>query len=326
MEFCFYKDLKEWKDENIVNYSSNITVLNDFHDKVMRNVIEIACRRMEAAMGELPCRFTWFVMGSAGRAEQGVISDQDHGIIYEDQDEICDNYFRCFGKEISDGMEQSGYPSCHGNVMSSNPKWCKSLSEWTNQLTEWMQEESIESLRYLHIFLDGRAIVGENSFLFDLKQKVQTYTQKNIYMFNRLSENIQHFPKGLGPLGQFMLEANSSKFKMINIKKTVYMPYVNIIRLLSIKNGVKSTSTLQRIEWLMKDTQLKKPLSKSKGYFEYLLAIRIQLSIDSPYDLSPFLNVKKLNQEEKKIIKRMMKDVVTLHESVGRIIRKRDRL
>jgi len=323
MEFCSYKDLKAWKDKNIVHNSSNITSLNDFHDKVMRKVIEIACRRMKAAMGELPCRFTWFVMGSAGRSEQALTSDQDHGIIYEDNNDLCKRYFICLGKEIADGMEQLGYPYCNGNVMSSNPMWCKSLAGWKNQLTEWMKTESIESLRYLHIFLDARAIVGENSFLLDLKQLVLTYIQKNKLMLARLFENIKHFPKGLGPLGQFMFETNSSNDKMIDIKRTVYIPYVDIIRLLSLKNGVMSTSTLQRMEYLKNDTQLENQLAISKQYLEQLLAFRIRMSSDSPYDFSRFLKVKKLNRDEKKIIKRMMRDVIKLHECVERIIRKR---
>ncbi|PKR85798.1 DUF294 nucleotidyltransferase-like domain-containing protein [Heyndrickxia camelliae] len=323
MEFCSYKDLKTWKDNNIVNFISDIAALNDFHDKVMRKVIEIASRRMKAAIGELPCRFTWFVMGSAGRSEQSVTSDQDHGIIYENHDERCGNYFKCLGKEITDGMEQVGYSYCDGNVMSSNPKWCKSLSEWKNQLILWMEEENMESLRYLHIFLDARAVVGENSFLSDLSQVILTHTYDKPLLIHRLLANIQHIPKGLNPLGQFIIERTSPTSKMIDIKKTIYIPYVNIIRLLSLIYRVTSISTLERMDSLMEITEWKNPLTRSHQYFEQLLAIRIELSVESIYGHANSLYIKKLNQDQKRLIKRMMKDVINLHESVERLLRKR---
>jgi len=321
--FCSYNELITWKNENILNYSSDISTINNFHDAIMREILKIACKRIKAVKGELPCRFAWFVMGSAGRSEQGLITDQDHGIIYEWNNEVNKDYFLCLGKEIADGMNQLGYPYCHGFVMSSNIKWCKSITEWNNQLSEWIEEENLETLRNLHIFLDARVIVGEIDFLKDIKQSVQKYIHKNTQLLVRLLENVQHFPKGLGPFGQFIFDIRSGNVKVIDMKKTIYMPYINCIRLLSIKNNIISTSTLQRMDLLMEDKQMMSQIVRNKHHFEQLLEIKIRLSKNSPYESRYYIDVKNLKREEKKMVKQMMKDVIKLYEFVERIIRKR---
>ena len=133
----------------------------------MKEVIQLAIIRLNK--GNPPCEFCWFITGSGGRFEQGIISDQDHGMIFEIYSQENEHYFLELGKEISYGLAHVGYPYCKGNIMSSNPLWCKSLDHWKEQIYMWMEEGSLESIRNLQIFYDARCLTGRNDYLLDLK-------------------------------------------------------------------------------------------------------------------------------------------------------------
>ena len=97
-----YESIREWKDQHITNFLDDTLSLNDFHDQVMHKVMEIAKSKLKK--DGPPCDFTWFITGSGGRFEQGFISDQDHGIVYEISSEENDAYFKKLGNEISYGL------------------------------------------------------------------------------------------------------------------------------------------------------------------------------------------------------------------------------
>jgi CBS domain-containing protein len=80
-------------------------------------------------LGEPPAPFAFIAMGSQGRQEQTLVTDQDNGIIFvppEDADpKQVGDYFLQLGKRVCDGLNQAGYPYCRGGVMASNPRWCR---------------------------------------------------------------------------------------------------------------------------------------------------------------------------------------------------------
>ena len=134
-----YESIREWKGRHIFQSLTNTSSLNNFHDMVMRQVFDLAVIRVNK--GNPPCEFCWFITGSGGRLEQGLISDQDHGIIFETDNQENFQYFLELGKEISYGLDEVGYPYCKGKVMSSNPLWCKSFIRWKEQLfSGWRKE------------------------------------------------------------------------------------------------------------------------------------------------------------------------------------------
>jgi CBS domain-containing protein len=122
-----YEFIKQWKDEFVYSFSTSEEV-NTFHDTILKKVYNKAYQIISYQHGKPPCHFSWFVVGSAGRFEQGFISDQDHGIVYEKDHHEAAQYFLLLGKELSNGLYAVGYPYCDGKVMGSNPVWCKSIN------------------------------------------------------------------------------------------------------------------------------------------------------------------------------------------------------
>ncbi|MEQ2525944.1 hypothetical protein EKG37_09075 [Robertmurraya yapensis] len=313
-----YASLREWKDENISFHYSDPFRLNEFHDQTMKKVFELALERIKPQ--QPPCEFSWFITGSGGRFEQGPISDQDHGLIYEISNEVNDDYFIRLGKELAYGLNEVGYPYCQGNVMSSNPLWCKSLESWKQQLLAWMEEASWETVRNLQIFYDARNLQGNELFVHELKDVIYFYQKEHPSLLKRFMENVMHVKNAVGPLGQFIVEEHGINEGAINLKYTAFLPYVNAVRLLAIKEGIYDTSTLERIEQLVRLNGYGAAMRESKKHFLDLLIYRSSLYQSKTYDDTHFLKVKKLSRVEKKEIKQILKDGKRLHHYVSELI------
>jgi len=309
-----YETIKEWKNANISSFLTNNVSLNTFHDQVMQRVFDVAKGNMKRK--EAPCQFTWFITGSGGRFEQGLISDQDHGIVYESASLENDLYFKELGEELAYGLDVVGYPYCTGNIMSSNPVWCKSLKGWEQQLSNWMMEESWESIRYLQIFYDARALFGNEEYIPQLKSYIYHYQLEHPSLLSRFVANVKHFKNAIGPMGQILVEQHGTYQGSINLKYAAFLPYVNSVRLLSIKEGLKETSTLGRIKCLQGKAAYEEVLEYSEENFSSLMNYRLTLFQVNEYDDTHYLNIKNLTKEQKKEIKRILKGGKKLHDAV----------
>lgn len=315
-----FESIKQWKDEQINRFLHDTIALNHFHDQVMTKVFEVAKRNID--LQEPPCHFAWFITGSGGRLEQGVISDQDHGIIYEVSNEQNDYYFKQLGNELADGLHVVGYPYCQGKIMSSNPVWCKSLTDWEQQLKHWMQDEGWESIRQLQIFIDARVLQGEQALIHELKTFFFHYVQLHPKLLNRFMLNVQHIKNGIGVLGQILVERYGIYEGCVDLKYAAFLPYVNAVRLLSIKEGVFETSTLNRMEKLKQLDDYSTMLHHSESNFINLLKYRLSLSKAENYEDTHYLKVDTLSKNERKELKQILKDGKQFHEQVLAYIKK----
>ena len=126
-------------------------------------------RLIELAVDELgppPAAFAFIAMGSQGRGELTLLTDQDNGIIFAtargaDSDGAEDYYGR-LGAMVRDGLRESGYPLCGGQVMASEPKWCRSLSAWLSARRMDGRAEP-QDIADLSVLLDVRGCMGMRS-------------------------------------------------------------------------------------------------------------------------------------------------------------------
>lgn len=323
-EFQSYQTIKDWKEHHISQHQTDTYSLNTFHDTIMKAVYKLALKRIDS--GSPPCSFAWFITGSGGRFEQGLISDQDHGMVYETNDAFTNEYFKVLGEEVSYGLNIVGYPYCEGNVMSSNPKWCMPLEQWQAQLIKWMDEESFKTIRNLQIFFDSRLLIGDCSLVNTLKTVIFDYQKEHPALIRRLMENVSHVKNAIGPLGQIIMEEKGIHAGAIDLKYSAFLPYVNAIRLLAIKEGIFKTSTLERLDELMNINnyhEMLSMLSTCKTNFLRLLELRLtSFTTDVSYDDIHYLKITMLTREEKREIKQILKDGKKLHLQVNAIIEK----
>lgn len=318
-----YKEILRYRNEHIGLASIDHYKLNLLHDEIMKQVVRLAISISIDRDGPPPCPFSFFVMGSAGRFEQSVWSDQDHGIVYFEKSEQAKTYFLALGEEISNGLYRTGYNYCDGGVMSNNPLWCKSLYEWQRQLADWILESSWESVRQLLIFIDSRTLYGEELYIKQLKSFIYQSVQKD-HLLKKLLNNTMYRKKGIGVLGQFLTDTHGPHAGTLNIKETALFPIVNSVRLLAIKGSITSSSTLTRLSqlperWIPAD---KKQLYQSD--LVTLFEFRLKHGDHINYDNGHYLPMDTLSKEEKSKMKEILKTGSALHRYVKEFIEKEE--
>ena len=194
-----------------------------------------------ADLGEPPIPFAFIGLGSDGRKEQTLLTDQDNAIVYDDpapavQDK-AQAYFLRLGEIVCTGLDTVGYQYCKGGVMAKNPKWCQPLSHWKRYFTDWVTTANAQDLLDAKIFFDFRPLYGSEEIVNSLRAHLKTLLTGNDPFFLYLSESVLKWelPDGVHKM--------KSPF---DIKKVI-MPIVDGARLYALKHQVVATNTLERI-------------------------------------------------------------------------------
>lgn len=186
------------------------------------------------------------IMGSEGRGEQTVRTDQDNGLLLAGPVPEAD--LQAFRDDFTAALDRLGFPPCPGNVMVRNPQWSQPLDDFIRQIRTWVMAPDENAPMNLGIFADAVAI-GKNQHLltqakatlFDLIRGESAYLQQ-------FARAIDMFPGAGGMLNAIM--ASVGREEAIDIKKAGVFPIVHGIRTMAIEHGILETSTARRVEAL----------------------------------------------------------------------------
>lgn len=221
--------------------------ISSLNDLLTLRVIELTHDEFE-----LPeIKWCWIALGSEGRYEQTLCTDQDNGIIFE-----CDNAaaaetlrqrFLPFALAVNHKLDACGFPLCQGGIMASNPQWCLSLPEWRARFRDWIEHPQPKALLNAAIFFDFRPLYGFESLSDTLRDWLLEAT-RNAQLFLRLmAENALQCTPPLGLIRDFVFDGNKDFPNTIDLKMYGSRPFVDAARLLSLAHGVRQTSTAQRL-------------------------------------------------------------------------------
>ena len=190
-----------------------------------------------------------FVMGSEGRGEQLLKTDQDNGLILRDGythsanlAEICDRF--------SAALRDFGYPDCPGNIMVSNPVWRQTASDFARMTRQWLLMPTPDSLMSLAIFLDAHAVCGDANLLEGVRLGVFSVVTDNDAMLARFASAINSFPESGGWWNRLLLRGDSNE-ESLDLKKTGIFPLVHGIRCMALEQRLSDLGTVARIERLV---------------------------------------------------------------------------
>jgi CBS domain-containing protein len=222
-------------------------VITTVSDTIALKVIESVL----SEVGPAPARFVFMVLGSEGRKEQTLKTDQDNAIIYEDKAnehrEAVREYFLEFARRVSDRLNTIGFSYCSGDYMAKNPKWTHSLSHWKRNYESWMQESSSETVIQFSTFFDCRFLYGDEEILGELRTFLDEELQKpHEQLFFHMARNaLQYEP----PLNFFKTGIRASDKGSFDIKKAM-TPIVDLVRVYALRNRIFEVNTGERIRLL----------------------------------------------------------------------------
>ncbi|NBD25979.1 DUF294 nucleotidyltransferase-like domain-containing protein [Paenibacillus glycinis] len=258
------------------------TDLNEVHDALIRRAVTLSEEQMaRMGLGSPPVPYAYLLFGSGGREEQTLTSDQDSGLIYADpadasQLDAVSGYFEAFARMVVEMLQQLRYPPCDGEVVSANPAWCQSLSQWMAKLDLWFEDPDWERVRYLLIVADCRIVAGLPSIWMALKEHFFAHMHQNERIVHNMLNNTMRHKVLVGVFGQLFKENYGEDAGSLDLKYGAYIPMVNAVRLLAIQAGVRATSTLNRIEQLTQKGVFSEQEGQDyDGVFKLFLRLRL---------------------------------------------------
>jgi CBS domain-containing protein len=251
-------------------------------DAVTVRLVELALEEM----GPPPAAFAFISMGSQGRQELTLTTDQDNGIIYQNpvntDSKDVQAYFLRLGKKVSDGLNQAGYLYCRGEVMASNLRWCRSLTDWIAGFQEWIHKSEPQEIIDFNIFFDLRTVYGDEDLSRELKQVVFAAVVEDPAFLHHLAKNAVSFKPPIRLPGNIYLGGGSTEHAgEINLKDAM-APLVSYARLYALRYQIQQTHTLERIEALC-DRNLISPASRDEivAAYDFLMQLRLQTQLEA---------------------------------------------
>jgi CBS domain-containing protein len=213
------------------------------NDLLTERIVELEFR--EATL--CGARYCWILMGSEGRTEQTLLTDQDNGIILSPAPNESVGQARArllpIARRVNLALDRAGYRLCPGDIMAGNSAWCLSLEEWRDRFARWIDGGSPNALLHGAIFFDLRPLSGATELAHELRSWLLARTAANPRFLHQMAENaLQHRPP-IGRLRDFAV----GKDGMIDLKVNGTMQFVDAARIYTLAHAVDLTNTEQRL-------------------------------------------------------------------------------
>ncbi|HOU52643.1 MAG TPA: DUF294 nucleotidyltransferase-like domain-containing protein [Myxococcota bacterium] len=245
-------------------------------DGVTRRLLDLAL----AEAGPPPVPFAFLVLGSQGRHEQTLVTDQDNAILFgEVPTERLDGvreWFLRLGRRVCEDLDRCGYAPCPGGMMARNPQWVQPLNAWKDLFTRWIRASTPQDLLAVNMFFDFRPLAGSGDLASGLQSHIFQEMERTPAFFGLLAQNALLYKPPRGLFGKILTSAEGSPTgHAFNIKEAV-LPLVNFGRLYALRHGVQDTTTLGRLEALHRRGHLSSQTYRD-CHATYLLLMEIRL-------------------------------------------------
>jgi len=220
---------------------------------------------------ELVANSCLLVMGSEGRGEQILKTDQDNALLLRDgyehprQAEIAASF--------NAALAEFGYPPCPGQIMLTNPMWRASVSSFRETLREWIYGHSADGPMHLAIFYDAAAVAGDASLLREVREHLERILAGGDAFLARFAAAADQFDE---PQRWWQRLTARNDEQPLDLKKLGTFPIVHGVRALSLAHGVRESGTAVRLRVLMTggvvDAELGRDLLEALQHF---MAVRL---------------------------------------------------
>ncbi len=310
------------RDTSVRTLHRNCT---EYRDILAGKAIELVEREIrEAGHGVPPCSYALISMGSDGREEQTLITDQDYLLVYgSESDDSVDRFFAAFAQLLVDRLEETGFKKCTGDIMPSNPTWRGSLKQWNRRLLAIVRyefDDYAKNLMDLIVLSDARYVAGDKVLADSLIANIRGLQQEYFQVLWGMAKAATEMKLALGFLKRIWTEGSGNHKGEFNLKLLAWAPLVMNIRILAINRGIRATSTIQRIEQLVVDKSISPSMAQGlKDAYNILTKHRILLQIkvikgiqDDSYYLNPYL----LPADEREQIRHAMVRIEELQKMI----------
>ena len=247
----------------------------DVRVEVIAEIISDLNRRLIAkafallAPPDLRKRSCLIVMGSEGREEQTVRTDQDNGLILAEP--VDETMLAGFRADFTAALEEFGFPPCPGDVMVRNPFWSKPLEDYLADFHRWVAAPDESAAMNVAIFYDAVAVAGRADLLAKAKEALIASVRSEQIYLARFAKAVEAFQTPIGLFNNLIVSDGE-----LDLKKGGIFPIVHGVRALALEHGLTETTTVQRIAKLVQANVLREDFGRDLTQsFNFLRGLKL---------------------------------------------------
>jgi CBS domain-containing protein len=258
-------------------------------------------------------------MGSEGRGEQTVRTDQDNGLLLARP--VPESDLQSFRDGFTNALEKFGFPPCPGNVMVRNPLWSQPIDSFLRQLKGWVIAPDDESPINLGIFFDAVPVIGQHELLDRAKSAMVEMMHGESAYLSRFARAIDQFEGASAGVFTSIMASVGVGSDEIDVKKTGTFPIVHGVRTFAIDEGLKEVPTVARIEALGAKGMLGAELARDLvGALSYFMEIRLRSQLRAmktgKRELEAIVRLSELSTRDRDLLRDALRVVKRFREVV----------
>ncbi len=215
------------------------SIVTEINDAMIERVLELCAIELEQENRWKPeAGFCWLALGSAGRGEQLLRTDQDNALIFENVAETeyakVQNYYLELARRANDKLNACGFEYCPANMMAGNPQWCMSLDQWKQQFSSWIFGPVPKAVLHCNIFFDYRPVYGNQELAETLTAHISQSIRDQSIFLGFLAKNALEYPPPLTFFRNVMVESSGEHKDEFDVKTRAMMPLADAARVLAL--------------------------------------------------------------------------------------------
>lgn len=307
--------------QNSIQKNIPLVQINNIVSEINLALIKRAIELSILDLGSPPTRFAWLSMGSQGRKEQLLTTDQDSILIFEDvtADKYRDvkDYFLKLSKRTTLILEKTGYQLCENGHMASNMLWCKSLTDWTKQYDNWMNTPGENSNEISSVFFDFEIAFGENKLEKAIEDVIFKNNRNNTLFFDFLGNATLKNNYALSFFKNFVVEEQGINKDKFDIKTRALLPLIDGARLFALSYSIRGlNNTFMRFKQLaILDPKNREVYLNCSEAFVTLSKLRTIEGLKND-NSGQFINLQELSKIDKENLKNALAPMKELEELI----------
>ena len=289
-------------------------IASDLNRRLIAKVFDIVAPPAIRAGGCL------VVMGSEGRGEQTVRTDQDNALILaEPVDEALLERFR---HDFTAALEGFGFAPCPGNVMVRNPLWSQPLADYLAAFRRWVAIPDESAHMNVAIFYDAVAVAGDPQLLAKAKAELIAAVRGDSAYLAHFARAMEAFPMPMGFFNNLL--TLDGRGDAVDLKKGGIFPIVHGVRSLALERGLTETSTAERIQRLVELAAITRDLGRELTQSLYfLMTLRLDAQLAAAGASSALIRPAELSSLQRDLLRdafrvvKQFRDIVRHHFNLG---------
>jgi signal-transduction protein with cAMP-binding, CBS, and nucleotidyltransferase domain len=281
-----------------------------YRDKLTFRIIALTSQQMRAEHGNPRGAFAWIRMGSTGRDEQTLYTDQDNLLVYKNKRD--EPYYRAFAARMVTNLATIGFARCRGNIMPTNDKWFGTLDEWKVKLHDYIVGS--DNLIDLIVLSDAKYSGGNAALAKQFLEETHTVMKMYQASFKAIAKATLLMPIALTIFKGFKTEKKGEYKDMLNVKYKGWLPLIMLTLLFSLENDIWETNTIKRIKALEKLKVFEPDFAEGlMASYNILTGYKLMAQIDflkgKTTSLTYYINPFKLEKREQNRLKQALSTV-----------------